>query len=53
MKDFDIVIKIGSTGINEDEAIDKYKEILFFIQDNLPLENFSIDIIERGEYVDG
>lgn len=51
MKDFDIIIKIGAVGLNEDEILDQYKDILFFIQDNLPLENFSIDIIEKGEYI--
>lgn len=53
MKDFDIVIKIGAIGINEDEAIDQYSDILFFIQENLPLKNYSIDVIEKGEYIDG
>lgn len=50
MKDYDIIIKIGAVGLNEDEVLDQYNEILFFIQDNLPLDNFTINIIEKGEY---
>ena len=49
MKDYDIVIRIGGIGMNEEEVLDQYNDILFFIQDNLPLENYSIDVIEQGE----
>lgn len=52
MKDYDIVIRIGANGINEDDVIDQYRDILFFVQDNLPLENYSISVLEVGEYMD-
>ena len=51
MKDFDIVIRIGVSAMNEDMALDQYSDILFFIQDNLDLENYNIEVIERGEYL--
>ena len=51
MKDFDIVVKIGVSALNEDLALDQYSDILFFIQDNLDFDNYSIEVIERGEYL--
>lgn len=51
MKDFDIVVRIGAIGLNEDEVIDQYRDVLSFIQENVPLDNFSIDIIEQGEFL--
>ena len=52
MKDYDIIITIGATGIDEDEVLDKYRDILFFIQDNLELDNYRVSVEEVGEYMD-
>lgn len=50
INDYDIIIRIGAIGMNEDEAIDQYSEILSYIRDNLPLCNYSVDVVKRGEY---
>ena len=52
VKDYDIIITIGATGIDEDEVLDKYRDILFFIQDNLELDNYRVSVEEVGEYMD-
>lgn len=52
MNDYDIVIRIGASGLNDEEVLDQYSHILFFIHDNLPLDNYSITVVERGEYVE-
>lgn len=52
MNDYDIIVKIGASGLSEDEVLDQYKDILFFIQDNIPLDNYSINIVKRGEYTE-
>lgn len=52
MDDYDIIIKIGASGLNEDEVLDQYSHILFFIQDNLPMDNYSINVVKRGEWVE-
>lgn len=51
MKDYDIIVTMGVLAINEDEALDQLSEVLFFIQDNLSMDNYSIDVFERGEYL--
>ena len=52
MKDFNIIIKIGAFGLNEDEALEQYSDVLFFIQKNLPMENYEIIVEEVGEYME-
>lgn len=49
MKDYNIIITIGALGECEDDALTQYSDLLFFIKDNLPNENFTIDIVEVGE----
>lgn len=51
MKDYNIIIKIGTNGLNEDDVLDKNRDILFFIQDNVSMENYEINIEEVGEYM--
>lgn len=51
MKDYDIIVTMGVLAINEDEALDQLSEVLFFIQENLSMDNYSIDVFERGEYL--
>ena len=51
IKDYDIIVRIGSIGINEDEALDNVTDVLKLIRRELPLENYSIDVEEVGEYL--
>lgn len=51
MNDYNIIIKIGAFGMNEDEALDQYSHVLFFIQENLPMENYMIEVEKVGEYI--
>lgn len=52
MNDYDIIIRIGASGLNEDEVLDQYSDILFFIQDNLTMDNYHINVVKRGEWVE-
>ena len=52
MDDYDIIIRIGASGLNEDEVLDQYSHILFFIQDSLPMDNYNINVVKRGEWVE-
>ena len=51
MKAFDINITIGTIADNEDMAMDSVSEILYYIQKELPMDNYKIEIKEVGEYL--
>lgn len=48
---YDIVIKIGVVDEDEDKALSQYDHILSFIEENLPYGNYTIEIVEVGEYM--
>lgn len=48
---YDVVVRIGTIALSEDEALDNLSDILFFIQDNLSLENYEIYVEKKGEYL--
>lgn len=50
MKDFNLIITIGVISENKDNVITDYSDLLFFIKDNLPNDNFTIEVEEVGEY---
>lgn len=51
MKAFDIKITIGTIADNEDIAMDSISDILYFIQKELPMDNYKIEVQEVGEYL--
>ena len=51
MNDYEVVVRIGTMALSEDEALDEVADILFFIQDNLPLDNYKITVEKKGEYL--
>ena len=52
MKDYDVIVKMGTPALSEDEALDRFDWILKFIQEELPLEDYSIEVVEVGEWVE-
>lgn len=51
MNDYDIIITIGTQGQNEDAAMDSVGYILAYVHENLPWDNYKIEIKEVGKYV--
>lgn len=52
MKDYDIIVKMSTPAFNEDDALDRLDWILNFIQKELSLDDYSIEVVEVGEWVE-
>lgn len=41
---YEVIIKLKARGMNEEEALNEYLDVLFFIQKNVLLKNYSINV---------